>query len=183
MVLQRSKKLLVITVVLFIFLLLVGLLLFFLFSNNDTSEDQVTDSATELDTDLQEQNLKAAEVGQKYSTETENKQNEYIENIRSLDDLQQIPEEDRDYAGITVINNLVSENKNEEAQQFIDYVMTFQTGYGLEASRLCYITAASDARKSECLNIMTVKAIEQGIINQGEELPVDYYQQSEQELG
>jgi hypothetical protein len=146
-------------------------------SENTLTEDE------KIDLEVAKSNDELASIADKYRIEQEKNTQQYIDNIDSLDKLKNIELLEQDIAGIAVINNLVNNGNTEEAQEFIDFVMTFETSSGIEAAKICYQTANTDIRKSECVTILTNLAIQQGIIKEGEVLPESYYELNNQEIG
>lgn len=176
---KRKKTLLAGGLVLLIIVLIGGI---FAASSFRKSEAPLTEAEI-LDQQLESASRSGQEVSRQIGEDQEKKVKEYTSKINTVDDLKALEESEQGSAGIIVINKLIADQKANDAQPFIDYVMTLQTGYGLEASKLCYITATDDGRKSECIKVMTSRAVEQGIIKSGEQLPAGYYEQNTEEAG
>lgn len=107
--------------------------------------------------------------------------NQRAEAIKSVNDLAEVEDEDRGMIGMIVVNRLVGEGKDSEADSFVDYIMQRDDGYALEAARVCWQIADSQARRDTCLQRMTELARAQGIIDPSDSLPPSYYEQSDGE--
>lgn len=182
MVLLRGKKLLVVVVALaFAVVIGVGIFIFVIKDKPESSSSQPQEYE-EVEKKLADSLANNQKVIEQYQSEQAKITEQYIESIKSLDNLKELDISEQDRVGIAIINNLINNQKTMEAQTYIDYVMTFKTGFGLEASKICHFTAENSVRKSECLEIMTTRAVEQGIIAPGERLPSSYYDPENQHV-
>lgn len=180
----RSRKaVLIISSVVVIFL--AGGIYLFLSRQKNTDIQNTTQSTdqTLVDDNIAKSLEENQQIIEAYRQELNKANNNYINTIKSLDDLRNIESSEKDRIGIVIINRLIEIKQSQDAQPYIEYVMNFKTGYGLEAAKLCYATANSSDRKDWCLGIINTRAIEQGIINEGESLPEDYYQTHDGETG
>jgi hypothetical protein len=144
-------------------------------SNSQTGSSETTE-ADEVERKLQESTANNQKAAQAYAEELTTSDASQISSIQSVDDLKKLDESEQGRVGVLIISDRINSDKTQEAQVFIEYVMNLPTGYGLEAARLCYATATDDSRKAECKTVIYTRAVEQGIIAEGETLPPSYFE-------
>jgi len=183
--LRRSLKF-YLTILSFVVLVVLGLYLSYrYFESNYSKEDEAGGSNALQDEYLGQQKQfeeAQAEVQKsinEYAGQVESELQTSVENVANLEDLKKLDSEAQGSVGVYKVNLLIDDGNVAEAQNYIDLLMLRNDGYGLEASIICYQQAGSQDRKSICVARANELARLQGIIDASDQLPDDYFGDSE----
>ena len=172
-----TKKIKVLTV-LVVFLCLGAVVVIFW-----TSQGQESPEDSEVDVFSEEQIAKDQQTVSSYLSFTESEAESIGSNVSSVSDLDEIDPGSRELVALQVANSFIDSGSSVRAQDFINYLLKFESTYALEATKLCYQIAETAEEKTVCFERAQTILRNKGLLEVDQQLPESYFNESAAEEG